>query len=275
MPDVIKTELPLPAELMVQFFNDKSQIFEIDYLKTKENLVPKSMLVYLANLKIDCDFDFIDAELMKEFMMLKETTNITNLQYMYANILYYGKYNEILYDDFLPPFSIEQFISDNNTIVRHHINVLNSLPLFVSACYKRQEQNDVTVTQNVVDHLKTDNRVHSEFGFAMLGLFQLSDFMMAFMEDTLPLEEQTYFVQYFDEFMFGGKNLFYYFSHPNNTYFGLATILTGVLIDDDDDAKERLLKFIQSMHSVIGHNNISMFNKMKDFIANIFKRNEA
>ena len=36
-----------------------------------------------------------------------------------------------------------------------------------------------------------------------------------------------YYVQYFNEFMFGGKNLFYFFSHPNNSYFNLANMLAN------------------------------------------------
>lgn len=263
MSNIIRTELPLPSELMVNFFTDKSQIFEIDYLKTKENLAPKSMLIYLANLKIDCDFDIIDEELMQTFFTLKETTNITNLQYVYANILFYAKTGEILYQHAIPTFSISEFIENNKDVVYHHVNVLNSIPLFLSYCYDLPEQGD-TISEPDINHLNMDNKMHPEFGFAFLGLFQMEDFIMAWMEDTLPLNEQTYYVQYFTEFMFGGKNLFYYFSHPNNTYFGLATMLSN-FANNTEGANEHMHQFVDALHKTLPVQQLTLLQKIKNF----------
>ncbi|MNH27553.1 hypothetical protein D3C79_876700 [compost metagenome] len=74
----IKTALPLPAQVMVQFFRDKKNIgFEIDYDQSLANLrSPGPILQYLANLNLTQQSTLntkkISGELLAHYMKMSD-----------------------------------------------------------------------------------------------------------------------------------------------------------------------------------------------------------
>jgi hypothetical protein len=238
--DIEKIILPLSPKEMVEFFKDKEKIYYIDYKKTKESMSAKNMLVYLGNLQIICEFDYIDCDLIKAYLTLKDVTNILDLNYFLANVLYYNKYKTqfVEFDDFVEIF--EELCKTHQDIINHYCEILNSSLLFMLS-------NSVP---ELINDKRTYEGIHDQFGFAFLKLYSITDFLLVYLEKVPALDKQIFFDMYFDNknFMFNGTNLFSHFAVQNNAYFQLIVNISRVndlmhgaeMTEDGQDAINRL-----------------------------------
>jgi len=235
-----KIVLPLSPKQMVEFFKNKKKIYYIDYKKTKQDMSAKSMLVYLGNLQIICEFDYIDCDLIKAYLSLKDVTNVLDLNYFLANVLYYNKYKKqfVQFDDFVKIF--EELIKTHQDIINHYCEILDSSLLFM-------------LSNSIPELINDDNTyegIHEQFGFAFLKLYSIPDFLLVYLEKAPPLNEQIFFDMYFDNknFMFNGTNLFSHFAIQDNAYFQLIVNVSRVndlmhgaeMTEDGQDAIDRL-----------------------------------
>ena len=98
----MNSRLDLPGIGILWFdkkrFEDRDRIFFIDYEKSVENMNnPKFLLMYVANLGLNCMIDKVTPELLENYMTMREATNIINLRYVHANVLYLAKYGDVLF----------------------------------------------------------------------------------------------------------------------------------------------------------------------------------
>lgn len=244
--------LPLSPTQMVEFFKNKHVIYEIDYESSIKNLKNDSTLLrYIANLNIQCNINAITPELMVEYFKLSDVANIINLNKIYLNILFYAKYGQRYdaNDDLIMEEHIQQFIIDNPVLVVIHDAFLNSIPLYV---FTRPDLNKDLVKQFIGEYVddinyKTVDNTVDELGFSILTPFNNGDFMLQYFQSNVAFENQIYFTRYFDEYMFNGKNLFFYFENENNSYFKLLKLLTNVN-SGDIEAKENLTNLFKLLH---------------------------
>jgi len=202
--DLKKVTLPLSPENMVEFFKDKDQVYEINVSDTLADMTERAMMMYISNLGLKCAFDHVSSTMMEEYMVMKNFLESPMLTAIHANIIYFLKYQEIPYTIALEDFDIEaiiKFIDEHEDLVIEQAVFLDSFLLYITTC---KEGEVIPVGQPV------DTELHDELGFSIIKLLNHEDFMIVFSKTIPPLDEQTYYTQYFDEYMFKGKNLFYY-----------------------------------------------------------------
>lgn len=223
----IKTALPLPAQVMVQFFRDKKNIgFEIDYDQSLTNLrSPGPILQYLANLNLTQQSSLItnkiSGELLAHYVKMRDVCKVKELLDVHANVLYFLKYGEVLYEDALSLFDyddIVSFVKDNARTVIMQAALLNSIPLFVATAHTTDvdcERSSHELVKNV------DEKVHPEISVSLFNLFGHKDFLIRYLEETVPMDDQIYFKPHYDKPMYVGKTMFGWFAVPENQYFNL------------------------------------------------------
>lgn len=222
MNDIIKTSLPLSPSTMVKFFKDKDQLFLIDYNESVKNLTPKSMLIYLSNLQITCEFTDISIEFIEEYIYLKDVCNIPMLDIFLADCIHYIKYNE-------PFVNSELFVQYGPSIIEKHIEILSHyLEIFDSSTlFLFSDINEIDVSNE--NNITYDKPI----GFCFLNLYKIPDFLIVLLKEIKPIEEQTYFENYFDNenYMFKGQNLFGYFANDNNLFFKYSMLVQNVIFE--------------------------------------------
>lgn len=223
----IKTALPLPAQVMVQFFRDKKNIgFEIDYDQSLANLrSPGPILQYLANLNLTRQSTLntkkISCELLAHYMKMRDVCKVKELLDVHANILYFLKYGEVLYEDALELFDyndIVMFVQENPRLLIMQAALLNSIPLYVATAHTT----DVDEDRSKNELVKTvDEKVHPEISVSLFNLFGHDDFLIRYLEEVIPIEDQIYFKPHYDKPMYVGKTMFGWFAIPDNSYFNI------------------------------------------------------
>lgn len=210
MTEHVKTILPLSPLDMVEFFKDKEKIFIIDYDESKKEMSPKSILIYLSNLQINCEFTSIDNELVTEYLYLKDLCNVPELDLFIANLVYTLKYGV----PFIDTQSFEDFgkevLDANIEVITFYKELMDSSSKYIlSKNFEELKENGPKI------------EYPDPLGFCFLNLYKIPDFLIAFLEDIKPLEDQVYFGEYFndDNHIFKGKNLFAYFSNPDNLFY--------------------------------------------------------
>lgn len=277
----IKTALPLPAQVMVQFFRDKKNIgFEIDYDQSLANLrAPGPILQYLANLNLTQQSSLttkkISGELLAHYVRMRDVCKVKELLDVHANVLYFLKYGEVLYEDALELFDyddIVEFTKNNAHLLVIQAALLNSIPLYVATC----QTTDVDEDRSEHELVKTvDEKIHPEISVSLFNLFGHDDFLIRYLEHVVPMEHQIYFKPHYDKPMYVGKTMFGWFAIPENSYFNLYrhisdTVWTGVgrfelaelyvtLLNgnDDDDGLKAFNEQIKAAGSVKALLNLS------------------
>lgn len=226
-----KVTLPLSPTDMVGFFKDKTKTYLIDYHASLENLNnPKFLLMYIANLGLSCNIDIITPELLKEYMQLKEFSDILNLKRTHANVLYLAKYGEMIYGDHEYLMSFDdcvEFASTHHKLLIHQMAFLNSIPLYILTRMGAKDGDDAgRLNHELVTTVS--NEQYDEIGYSLVKLFTIKDFLLAYLHTNVALEDQIYFTRYFDEYMFSGSNIFSYVFNDKNAYAGLFELASDV-----------------------------------------------
>jgi len=250
------TVLPLSPEDMVEFFKDKERRYTIDYRGSLENLQsPKFLLTYIANLGIRCDMNECPDELMAEYMILKEQAPVRNLCIAHGNILSMGKHGE-MWEDVDELFDVERtvaFIQNHPDLVLMQMAFLNSLPLFTLTRMDLEPdsgEGEPNIREHLPEGVVETDAAYEELGFTLLDLIMKEDFLLYYLHDNPPMEDQIYFTRYFEEYMFGGRNLFYYLYKETNGYMSLVRLAT-LAAKGDEEAQKSLDKVTELVDKML------------------------
>jgi hypothetical protein len=257
MSDTIsKVTVPLSPDLMVEMFNErKDGTNRLYVIETEESqLQGRGMLLYLANLKIPCVFDVVSDELMLEYLTVSEIVDSPQMKMIHANMLGIIKNEHVLYPSAVEDFSIERmidFITNNAELFNDQCMFVESIPLFVEVSLRRvdveQDEEDaqyITVkNQELTEFI--DDELNPNLGINLFSLLAYDDFLICYLTETVELSEQTYYSRYFDEYMFGGKNLFGLIG--NSAFFGLLLLYSS----EDDELDEAKNAFADNINSAI------------------------
>lgn len=290
MTQIIKTALPLPAQVMVQFFKDKKNIgFEIDYDQSLANLrSPKSIIQYLANLNLTQQSTFvtkkISVDLLQSYVYMRDVCKVEQLADVHANVLYFLKYGDVLYEDALELFDyddIVEFVRENYKALEIQSALLNSIPLFVATSHTTDVDADRSEHElvNVVDET-----IHSAISVSLFNLFSHKHFLIQYLEEAVPMENQIYFKPHYDKPMYVGKTMFGWFATPQNSYFSLYRHVNELAADgpgrfeladlyltmlhgaEDEDGLERFSNQLKAVGSVkellnLSNKDVATINK--------------
>ena len=225
---MIECTVPLSMELVKQQFQDKEMSFLIDVHNSQ--LKGKDLLVYIANLELNCELDLTNLttqekmELLKSYMKLN---TINNLQSMSLNLaatilLSIGiDWHENLQNPALTLEESKQFIAENKELFDRWNTFLASTMMYQVTSIKFLEEEMGTSAQ--YPHIDDINYI----GKNVVNLFTVPTFLDTYYSK--PTEfPMYYFKQQFEEHIFKGHSLFHYFcNNENTTYLMLHALIEG------------------------------------------------
>ncbi len=225
---VKKVTAPLAIDEIKEYFVKKDISFLID-LKASQ-LKGNMLLTYISNLDLPSEID-LDGEtseqlhlLMKDYFLSKSIVTSKNLSYLAAQILLdsVGYDSETLFE--AGPMSRlerKKFIDENSEILVRWNTFMVSTMLFTIMSYTAiEEKLNLKASQPEIND-------HDYVGFNVVNLFTVPGFMESYFS-VPPQFPVYYFKPQFEEYIFKGKNLFFYYQKEGNLIaMSLEMALTG------------------------------------------------
>ena len=213
----IETIAPINLEQLKSYFSDKDQYFSIDY--GKSTIKGKTLLTYLSNLDVPCDINFSSStqeefdELKVDYLHSPTLVNIQSLEYFMINLLLESR--GLTHEKVLT-----KFIEENKDIIESWNKKIDSLTL-----YNFYTIDDDTF-KKYVESYPIDETSSLE-GVNFLSLLKHEDFYLLF--EKVDDKNLKYYKNYFNEYMFKGKNLFSFWANENNPLHVLTYSISAQL----------------------------------------------
>ena len=194
---------------------------KIDYANS--TIKGKNFITYFSNLKyrtVDIDFTHVSIDekktLVLEYVKHNSTANIEQLLATVIKILFYQKgYNlslvdnskldiEFLQKSILTNSEIEQFVKENQELIKELCNILDGTLLYaIKNLNAYKEELGDFITNNIVEEKQ-------EIGKTFVNLFQNETFNSHYYASIPKFDEIKYFDFYFDRPIYSGKTLMTY-----------------------------------------------------------------
>jgi hypothetical protein len=236
----ITTTAPISLENLKKYYADKSTSYLIDYKNS--TLKGQKLLVYLSNLDLDCDI--LIEEMNEEFFsLLKDYFNSTSLvkvRFLELCAIDVLKENKGLIKD---DSRYKQFITDNKYIIDEWSKKLDSLIVFNTYVIK----DELAQTEALSFPLDENDSIEGINWVSLVKNVEFYDFYAKV--DTANL---TFYKNYFNNYMFKGKNLFAFWANENNPLYLLAWgMMTGEV------TPENFKEVIESSHQELKNVEVS------------------
>lgn len=213
--------IPLSFDEMKEFIVDPSKTLVVDYSNSK--LQDKTFLVYCTNIGLqNIDIDFSECEQEKVFSLIdayitqKSTLKIDVLLQCVIRLIIFAK--GIQYPEEYEPFFVKgkqvladedlQLYWDNETRRDNLVklmHVLDSIPIYMLTTNTsfKEVYGEPTEVFNTVDDINYT-------GYTFVNLLEHAVFLLVYY--TAPvMSNGRYFKQQFEETLYKGKSLYYYF----------------------------------------------------------------
>lgn len=215
--EIIETIVPISIDNLKKYFENKNIKFLIDY--DNSSLKSEKFLTYVGNLDIPCDLklDLTKEEhldLIKKYM---NATTLVNLPSLEKEVL------EICLEaaDFgFEEKKYKKFIEDNNEIVDVWLSIFRSMGLY-NMFTMSNEQNKLKENYVLLHEKNNTNGIAINF----VNLLKYENTCLLF--HSLPEEKLYYYEDFFNDYLFNGKNLFYYWQNPNNNLYLMTWCVTS------------------------------------------------
>jgi hypothetical protein len=228
---------PFSMDAMREFFLDKNKVFIVNY--SKSQLKGKSLLIYLSNLDIPCEIDFDETvnkeekfEMLKAYIESRNLFSIPNFTKTWADLLLIYKqmpFSNAYKSNLLSEEEKIEFLNANIDLIKKSVEFCDSLALYAlttNTSYKEEFGEEIDEDIEQVDDPMF-------IGQNIVDMFYLKGFFELYFSQA-PQNEPKYFKRQFKEQMFRGRNLFHYFSNPNNTLMGLLIGISSEQIKPGD-----------------------------------------
>jgi len=202
--NIIETVAPIAIEKLKEYFNDKQKIFLVDY--DNSNLKNEKFLIYLSNLDLPCDLIFDKNKedhqnLLMNYLKTKNIISIPSLEKEFLNIFLEIKG--------ISNFGYKDFIEKNKEELNKILKLLESMSLYNFYCV-----NSETFKKDIESK---EHKSCDDLGYNFVNLFKYEDFNLLF--ENMKSNELFFYEDFFKEYMFKGKNLYYYWANNNNPLF--------------------------------------------------------
>ena len=222
---VISCTVPIEINKLQEYFNDKEYRFEINY--NNSSLQKKEFLTYLSNLEIPSDLVSpiqlsyeIKSLLLYEYMVFPAIVSIYTLNLAVSSVIFKAKGYD-LKDAYPNPYFSEEeadfFIEQNNEVIQKWITFLDSCTIYAQK--NIPELNEMDFLTGGIEIIEDRNYV----GHNVVNLFSLDFFFHNYYSKELGT--LYYFKYQFDDRMFGGIDLNYYFFTKHNFLIGMFKTL--------------------------------------------------
>lgn len=215
---LIETPAPISMENLQKSFSDEALAFIVDYETSA--LKGKQLLVYLSNLEIPCDLkvsrDIPKQErfdLIAEYMSFRNLLGCPSLALTVGSILTAAKDIDDFYHNIENPIldaeEIIEFIMDNQIMVSKWVIFMDSMIVYTM----KASQGFTDAFGNAKEQYENIDDEHV-VGNNFVQLFDIPQFMELFF--SVPGQRFFYFTKQFEDYMFGGQNLFFHFMKETN-----------------------------------------------------------
>ena len=222
---IISCTVPIEINKLQEYFNDKEYRFEINY--NNSSLQKKEFLTYLSNLEIPSDLISpiqlsyeIKSSLLYEYMVFPAITLISTLNLAVSSIIFRAKGYD-LKDAYPNPYFSEEeadfFIEQNNELIQKWITFLDSCTIYAQKSIP--ELNEMDFLTGGIETIEDRNYI----GHNVVNLFSLDFFFHNYYSKELGT--LYYFKYQFDDRMFKGLDLNYYFFTKHNFIIGMFKTL--------------------------------------------------
>jgi hypothetical protein len=217
--NIIKTTAPIPVEELKKFFVDQDTKYLIDYKNSK--LKGSKLLTYLSNLEIPCDLQFTEMDddffdLLKDYLNSSFLVNVDVLEI--ATMCLLLEHRKLLTGNFY-----SNFIEENKEIIDQWCDVLDSCTL-----YNMYIVNSDEFKEFVTSHPESDS---NRTGINFVNLFKYEAFYSFY--QAVDQSRLKYYPEYFNDNIFKGHNLLYYWGNKNNPLFLLTHGIAEGLVNPD------------------------------------------
>jgi hypothetical protein len=219
--DIRETAVPIPTDLIREFFTNKGIYYLVDYQKSR--LKGSNFLTYLTNLNVPTDVIFGDrmeydeySELMQAYLNQRSVITCPLLHVMAAELLLFAKGFPRELTPYMTPTPLDsylfRFVDENKEQINRWLHFIDSTQVFALSAIKRlNEHYKPAEIFPVVDDKEY-------VGSNIAQLYRIPEFIAYYfsMEDKGIKYELSYFKPQFEEYMFKNERLALYFRSPHN-----------------------------------------------------------
>lgn len=223
MMNIIETPAPIAIKDLKVYFANKDTTYLIDY--DASTLKGEKLLVYLGNLDLPCDIKFESdegaIELIQAYANTTFLVTIPTLEQLMVDLIL--QYNGCdIYNESRP---FESLIVQLKPQLKEWTKKLMSCSLYNLYCIDSDEYKDY------VKSFPEDDTASLE-GINFLSLLKHDRIYRLY--NNINQENLYYYSQYFNEYMFKGKNLYSYWANPNNPLFLLTWGIASGVVDNEE-----------------------------------------
>lgn len=227
----VETVAPISIDNLKKYFTDKTTFFVINYKDS--TLKGSKLLTYLSNLDIPCDIDCSGCDeqevyaLFSDYLHTSMIVNIPSLEKAITAILLQFKGMSKNID--------HKFIEENKEILQKWSSKLDSLTLYNMHIIGQDE------FKVFAESFEKDDSSELE-GVNFISMLK-NDYFYAFYEK-VEQENLRFYTNYFNDYMFKGKNMYSYWANDNNPIFLLTYgIAEGMITGESyNSAKQKTLE---------------------------------
>lgn len=217
---IIETTAPIKLELLKEYFQDKSIRYVIDYKNSA--LKGSKLLTYMSNLDLPCDVAVDEQEdvreLLNAYFHSTALCSVPRLEFLATQVLleFKGLSETTVHGD---------FIKENFDIISIWVRRLDSLMVYntytIMLDAAKEEAKSYPI--NDEDSMQGINWV------SLLKHHEFYEFYSLVRHDHLQ-----FYSNYFDGYVFKGKNLYAFWANENNPVYLLTYgVVTGKVTDEN------------------------------------------
>lgn len=205
--NIIETVVPISIENLKIYFENKETLFKIDY--DNSSIKGEKFLIYLSNLDLPCDIKFDKNKkehliLLVDYLKTKHIVSLPSLEKECLDVFLEMK--QIENNDY------ESFIRENKEFLCETLKLIESLSIYNFYCIQSEKFKEF-----VESHAKKEC---DNLGHNFVNLIKYDRFNLIF--DNLNVQELYFYEDFFKNYMFKGKNLYYYWAIETNPMFLLS-----------------------------------------------------
>ncbi len=206
--NILNVSAPIAIEDLKKYFTDKTTFYKINYAESK--LRGSKLITYLSNLDLPADIDLNVSneeiyELIKDYMNSPMLVNIDSLEFAVMSVLEEAKG--------LNKYGHESFIKQNQELVDKWISKLDSLTIYNMFIINAEE------TKQFAESFPLDE-TQDIIGVNFISLLKHPEFYSLYRK--IDQSKLKFYKNYFNEYMFKGKNMYSFWATENNPLFLLT-----------------------------------------------------
>jgi hypothetical protein len=236
--NILNVSAPIAIEDLKKYFTDKTTFYIINYAESK--LKGSKLITYLSNLDLPVDIELNVSEeekyeLLKDYMNSPMLVNIGSLEFAVMSVIEQAKG--------LNDNGHEEFIEQNKELIDKWISRLDSLTIYNMFIINSDE------TKQFAESFPLDD-TNDISGVNFISLLKHAEFYSLYQK--IDQSKLKFYKNYFNEYMFKGKNMYSFWANPNNPLFLLTfAIGTGeITAEEYVEARNQSIQGLENVSSI-------------------------